>query len=98
MAVDGFAALAQYDLNHDGVIDGRDPVFSRIKVWVDRKGDGRCRPEDVAPLAAYHVTALHLAHRTAADGSLVGTYDVVQADGRAEVRVLADLMLEMSAD
>jgi hypothetical protein len=32
-ASNGFAALAQYDANGDGVIDARDPVFARLALW-----------------------------------------------------------------
>lgn len=29
----GFEKLAQYDLNHDGVIDRLDPIYFQLKVW-----------------------------------------------------------------
>lgn len=32
-ATNGFAALAQYDANGDGVIDARDPIFARLALW-----------------------------------------------------------------
>ena len=45
MARLGFRALAVYDQpasggNHDGVIDQKDAVFSRLRVWVDRNHNG----------------------------------------------------------
>jgi hypothetical protein len=32
-AKNGFAALAQYDANHDGVIDAGDPIFAQLALW-----------------------------------------------------------------
>ncbi|MCA1972104.1 MAG: putative Ig domain-containing protein, partial [Caenispirillum sp.] len=34
LAVNGFAALSQYDRNRDGLIDARDPVWQRLRVAV----------------------------------------------------------------
>jgi len=39
-ADDGYAALSKYDSNADGRIDQRDPVYGRLRVWVDRNYDG----------------------------------------------------------
>ncbi len=39
-AKNGFEALAQYDLNDDGVIDENDAIFDKLMVWVDANGDG----------------------------------------------------------
>ena len=39
-AADGYAALAKYDANHDRFIDSSDPVFSQLRVWVDRNHNG----------------------------------------------------------
>jgi hypothetical protein len=36
----GFAALAQYDANGDGVIDANDPAFSQLFIWQDSNGNG----------------------------------------------------------
>ncbi|MEW6352550.1 MAG: calcium-binding protein, partial [Thermodesulfobacteriota bacterium] len=32
-AANGFDALAHYDSNHDGKIDGLDPIWSQLKLW-----------------------------------------------------------------
>ena len=39
-AVNGFLALAQYDANGDGKITADDPIFDRLKVWVDDRANG----------------------------------------------------------
>lgn len=36
VGLSGFAELALYDLNNDGVIDAQDAVYSELKVWRDR--------------------------------------------------------------
>ena len=41
LAKDGWAALAQYDANADGVINAKDAAFADLKVWVDANGDGQ---------------------------------------------------------
>jgi len=59
-AVDGFAALAQYDLNHDGVIDSQDAVFAKLQVWVDANTDGVTQPSELKSLADLDVASLGL--------------------------------------
>jgi hypothetical protein len=59
-AVDGFAALAQYDLNHDGVIDSQDAVFAKLLVWVDANIDGVTQPSELKSLADLDVASLGL--------------------------------------
>ena len=39
-ADNGFTALAQYDNNHDGVIDKNDSVYNALSAWVDSDQDG----------------------------------------------------------
>jgi hypothetical protein len=62
-APDGFTALAMYDQasqggNGDGVIDSRDAVWTKLRVWVDSNHDGVCDPGEVRPLAAYNGVSL----------------------------------------
>jgi hypothetical protein len=69
-APNGFAALAQYDLNGDGVIDGQDAIFSRLLLWYDRNGDGVCQPTELERLGFAGVGAIHLnAEPVKANGS-----------------------------
>ena len=52
--IDGVQALAQYDANRDGVIDAKDPVWTRLSLW-DMAGE-------LTPLAE-KITAISLSAR-----------------------------------
>ena len=74
-AVNGFAALADLDANHDGVIDARDPGFAALVLWADRDGDGRSSPAELVPLASVIVSislADHVEARCDARGNCEG--------------------------
>jgi hypothetical protein len=53
---DGLEALAQHDRNRDGVLDGEDPVFSRLRLWSGRGSALR-------PLRSAQIRAIRLASR-----------------------------------
>lgn len=59
----GFAALAVYDLNHDGVIDSQDEIYSRLRVWIDANHDGVAQPEELHTLAELGVERISLHYR-----------------------------------
>ncbi|HEV2864002.1 MAG TPA: VCBS repeat-containing protein [Pyrinomonadaceae bacterium] len=64
----GFLALAEFDKpgeggNADGVIDARDAVFARLRLWRDSDHDGVSRPEELHALAALDVARLHLDYK-----------------------------------
>ena len=40
LASNGFEALADLDFNLDGVLDGKDPLFSGLQIWKDANSDG----------------------------------------------------------
>jgi trimeric autotransporter adhesin len=61
-AGNGFAALAQYDLNSDGVIDNSDPVWPRLLLWTDNNHDGVSQPEEFERVSDSGITAIHLEH------------------------------------
>ena len=63
LAPNGFAALAALDANGDGILDARDPMFSRLVLWSDRNGDHRSTPDELRPLASV-VTAISLTFTT----------------------------------
>ncbi len=83
-APDGFVALAQWDANHDGRIDARDPVFSHLVTWCDADGDGKGSPDELASLAEAGVDAFPLSFRHVPRGydQLVGFGSRVALAGR----------------
>lgn len=54
----GFDALAEHDANRDGVIDRGDAVWSRLRLWFDRNGDGRTGRGELEPLAARAIRSI----------------------------------------
>jgi hypothetical protein len=59
----GFNALALYDSNGDGIIDGRDPAFDRLMLWFDVNRDGRTQVGELVRLSEKGVLSLSLRYR-----------------------------------
>lgn len=57
-AANGFAALAMFDANGDGLVDKHDPVFDELLLWRDANHDGVSQPEELTPLAVYGIEAV----------------------------------------
>ena len=97
-ALDGFAALRVLDVNQDGVIDSKDPVFTKLSVWTDTNSDGRVEAGELRTLTQVGVQSLALAAKPTAvidQGNLIGLMgDFKTTDGQAHE--LADVWLSVN--
>jgi hypothetical protein len=64
----GFLALAVFDRaeqggNGDGVVDERDAVFPRLRLWRDADHSGTSEAAELHPLSALGVARLHLDYK-----------------------------------
>lgn len=57
---DGFAALAVYDSNSDGVIDANDAQFGDLIVWQDANQNGISEADEMHTLADFNITSINL--------------------------------------
>jgi Ca2+-binding RTX toxin-like protein len=86
-AADGFAALADLDSNHDGVVNASDAAFSQLRVWRDLDQDGTTDAGELQTLASLGISGLNVAStshsQTLANGNEIadlGTF--IKADGQ----------------
>ncbi|WP_234696858.1 hypothetical protein [Pseudomonas savastanoi] len=59
----GFEALAEFDSNNDGVVDGKDEGFSKLKVWKDKSADAIVNDGELISLAEAGISSLSLQFR-----------------------------------
>lgn len=62
-AGDGFGALRKWDRNGDSVIDERDPIFDRLRLWSDTNLNGIAEEWELHPLKKLGIESISLAHR-----------------------------------
>jgi hypothetical protein len=66
LALNGFQALAQYDLDHNGSIDPDDPIYPALLLWLDANSDGICQASEVSTLASNDVASIDVQGETQA--------------------------------
>ena len=59
----GFLALAQYDANHDDVIDKTDPIWPQLRIWIDTNHDGVSQAEELHTLDQIGIRKIDLKYR-----------------------------------
>jgi len=102
LAVDGFDALADLDVNADGKVDALDPNFSNLRVWRDLDQDGITDAGELSTLASLGITGFNTAktanNQVLPDGNRIadlGTY--IKSDGSTatmgDVGEMADIDL-----
>ncbi|MCD8570745.1 MAG: type I secretion C-terminal target domain-containing protein, partial [Alphaproteobacteria bacterium] len=64
---DGFANLASYDTNNDGVIDALDGVFANLLVWQDANSDGFSDAGEMFSLSDFDITSISLSATEVSD-------------------------------
>jgi serine-aspartate repeat-containing protein C/D/E len=58
----GFAKLASYDSNHDGLVDAADAHFASLLIWQDANSNGKTDAGELVGLAAAGVSSLTVAY------------------------------------
>lgn len=96
IATDGFAALADLDSNHDGIINSGDTQFGQLRIWRDLNQDGLSQSNELLTLAASGVASIALAHtndlQSLGNGNTIGSQgSFTRTDGAVEAIAGTDL-------
>lgn len=59
-ADNGFAALAKYDKNGDNMIDAKDEVFKKLRLWLDDNRNGVAEASELKSLASENIQSIDL--------------------------------------
>ena len=58
----GFAKLADYDSNHDGLVDAKDAQFAELRIWRDANSNGQTDDGELLSLHDAGVSSLTVAY------------------------------------
>ncbi|MBD8147980.1 S8 family serine peptidase [Pseudomonas fluorescens] len=93
---DGFAALASEDANADGVIDQNDPIWSKLRVWVDASHDAQSDAGELKSLAELGITQINVRATTASsevrDGNRVLAQGTFTINGKTQEALAVDFL------
>jgi hypothetical protein len=85
IATNGFDALADFDENGDGEIDASDPIWPRLRLWIDQNHDGRASASEITTPAAVGVTSFgldyHWTGRRDQNGNMLRYKGMFKRDG-----------------
>ena len=62
LASSGFTALAEYDDNKDGKIDGNDAIYTLLRIWQDSDGDGIASAGELRRLVDLGIVSIGLSY------------------------------------
>lgn len=62
-ASNGFTALRKYDLDGNGRIDRKDPIFADLRLWGDLNTDGKSTPNELWTLGRAGIEGISLAYK-----------------------------------
>ncbi|CNK03077.1 putative serine protease [Yersinia mollaretii] len=83
---DGFAALASEDSDGNGVIDKRDPIWHKLRIWHDRSRNGIVDPGELKSLDSWRISEIHVKASAASHddrhGNRVIARSIFMMDGR----------------
>ncbi|MCD6619972.1 calcium-binding protein [Aeromonas veronii] len=57
-AANGFMALAELDLNGDGILDATDAAWADLKIWQDKNGDGISQRDELIAISDSGIASL----------------------------------------
>lgn len=93
---DGFAALASEDGNGDGVIDQSDPIWSKLRIWVDGSHDAKFDGGELKTLAELGITQINVRPASSApqtrDGNKVLASGSFTLNGKQQEMLAVDFL------
>ncbi|MEK2690541.1 hypothetical protein [Bdellovibrio sp. GT3] len=86
---DGFKNLEVYDFNKDGLIDSKDPVFAKLRLWKDSNHDGKSSAKELKTLKQLGVESISVKYTDATqdlgpNARLVGPGEFTYKDKKGE--------------
>jgi hypothetical protein len=99
-AENGYAALAKYDDNKDHLIDAKDAVFSKLRIWVDGNLDGVAQQRDLITMQQAGLTVIDLNYdKNYSETDVYGNeikYKSVAKTADGEMRLVFDVWFELN--
>ena len=62
-ATNGYEALKAYDLNGDNIIDEKDEIFNKLKIWKDKNSNGITDEGELSSLADNNIKSIDLNYK-----------------------------------
>ena len=62
-ATNGYEVLKAYDLNNDNVIDEKDEIFNKLKIWKDKNSNGITDDGELSSLTHNNIKSIDLNYK-----------------------------------